>query len=84
MSPLFDQCEGSHGLPEQIRVFRTCLIKIGVVYAHSELVVGLEDDDMVGKLLQVLYHMDEARGEETIDFWWIQSCHSTYYFRPSA
>lgn len=69
---------------EHIRVFRTCLIKTGVVYAHSELVVGLEDDDRVGKLLRVLDHMDEARGEETIYFWWIHSYHSTYYFRPSA
>jgi hypothetical protein len=50
-----------------IRVFRTCLIKIGVVDGHPKLPVCLRDHDRVGQPHWVIDLLNEASLQELAD-----------------
>jgi hypothetical protein len=50
-----------------IRVFWTCLIKIGVVDAHPKLPVSLWDDDRIGQPHWVIDLFDEASLQQLAD-----------------
>jgi hypothetical protein len=50
-----------------IRVFWTCLIKIGVVDAHPKLPFSLRDDDRIGQPHRVVDLFDEARLQQLAD-----------------
>jgi hypothetical protein len=53
---------------KRIRVFWTCLIKIGVVDAHPKLPVSLRDDDRIGQPPWVVDLFDEASLQQLADF----------------
>jgi hypothetical protein len=50
-----------------IRIFWTCLIKIGVVNAHPKLPISLWDDDRIGQPHWVVDLFDEASLQQLAD-----------------
>jgi hypothetical protein len=52
---------------EWIRVFWTCLVKIGVVDAHPKLPVGLWDYNRVGQPYRMVDLLDEASLQQLAD-----------------
>jgi hypothetical protein len=50
-----------------IRIFWTCLIKIGVVDAHPKLAVCLRDHDWIGQPHWVIDLLDEASQQQLAD-----------------
>jgi hypothetical protein len=49
------------------RVFRTCLVEIGVVDAHPKLPTGLGDDNRIGQPQWVLDFLDKASDKQLLD-----------------